>query len=449
MLYILILLIYSYIFISLKKIKGVAIIMKKVNKLISVCIALTMVTVMFVGCSKGNDTENKDTEAKVVATINGEHNVNLGEVNLRLRQIEAQYEGMFGPDVWDQQLEDNKTVVDIAKENALFSAKSANILALVAKEKGVEVSEEDAKNNEKSAEEFYKQYEEQFGKDKMAEDGITMDVVKKLLEQQTLTQSLFEQEMKDYEVNEEELKTLLDQSPEYKGYQENGYDYYAKQVRVRHILFRIIDDSYQPLPEDQVAAAKTKAEEVLAKAKAGEDFETLVKEYSEDPGSKDNGGEYTFSRATNFAPEFIEASFGMEPGDITELVKTQHGYHIIKLEEVIEPTEEEIQALKDKEQQIKDQAIEQLKYQEFDNKYKEWEKDYEVVENEDIVKSIEVRQSRNAVEEEKDSTDGDKSDETTTDDSSKDDTSKDDTSDDKTSEDDTAKDAEDTTTDNN
>lgn len=428
--------------------------MKKVNKLISVCLVLAMATVMFAGCSKGKATEDKDTETKVVATINGEHNINLGEVNLRLRQIEAQYEGMFGPDVWDQQVEEGKTVVDIAKENAIFSAKSSNILALVAKEKGVEISDEDAKNNEKSAEEFLKKYEEQFGKEKMAEDEITLDVVKKLLEQQTLTQALFEQEMKDYEANEEELNTLLDQSPEYKGYQENGYDYYAKQVRVRHILLKTLDDANQPLPDDKKAEVKAKAEEVLAKVKAGEDFEALVKEYSEDPGSKDKGGEYTFGRGSNFAPEFTEASFGMEPGDVTELVETSFGYHIIKLEEIIEPTEEDIQALKDQEQKIKDSAIEQLKYQAFDAKYKEWEKDYTVEENEEVVKAIEVRQSRNAVEEDS-TTDTDKSDETTTDDTSKDDattddTSKDDNSDDKTSEDNaTTDDAEDTTTDNN
>ncbi|WP_273327188.1 peptidylprolyl isomerase [Vallitalea guaymasensis] len=428
--------------------------MKKVNKLISVCLVLAMATVMFAGCSKGKATEDKDTETKVVATINGEHNINLGEVNLRLRQIEAQYEGMFGPDVWDQQVEEGKTVVDIAKENAIFSAKSSNILALVAKEKGVEISDEDAKNNEKSAEEFLKKYEEQFGKEKMAEDEITLDVVKKLLEQQTLTQALFEQEMKDYEANEEELNTLLDQSPEYKGYQENGYDYYAKQVRVRHILLKTLDDANQPLPDDKKAEVKAKAEEVLAKVKAGEDFEALVKEYSEDPGSKDKGGEYTFGRGSNFAPEFTEASFSMEPGDVTELVETSFGYHIIKLEEIIEPTEEDIQALKDQEQKIKDSAIEQLKYQAFDAKYKEWEKDYTVEENEEVVKAIEVRQSRNAVEEDS-TTDTDKSDETTTDDSSKDDattddTSKDDNSDDKTSEDNaTTDDAEDTTTDNN
>ncbi|WP_113673140.1 peptidylprolyl isomerase [Vallitalea guaymasensis] len=428
--------------------------MKKVNKLISVCLVLAMATVMFAGCSKGKATEDKDTETKVVATINGEHNINLGEVNLYLRQLEYQYEMSYGLDIWDQQVEDGKTVVDMAIESALTSVKKGNIIALVAKEKGIELSEENIKDIEKTADEFIKQYEEQYGKDGLEKDNITLDTVKKVLEQNYLYNALLEQELKDYEVNEEELKALLDQSPEYKGLQENGYDYYAKDVRVRHILLKTVDDANQPLPEDKKAEVKTKAEEVLAKVKAGEDFEALVKEYSEDPGSKDKGGEYTFNKGSNFAPEFTEASFSMEPGDVSELVETSFGYHIIKLEEIIEPTEERIQLLKDGEQKIKDEGIKYLKVQELENRLKEWEKDYTVEENEEVVKAIEVRQSRNAVEEDS-TTDTDKSDETTTDDSSKDDattddTSKDDNSDDKTSEENaTTDDAEDTTTDNN
>ncbi|MCT4687734.1 peptidylprolyl isomerase [Vallitalea sp.] len=415
--------------------------MKKVNKLISVCLVLAMATVMFAGCSKGKDKDtDKDQETKVVATINDEHNINLGEVNLQLRQLELQYEMTYGPNVWDQQLEDGKTVVDMAIENVLASVKTGNIVALVAKEKGIKVSDEDIKKNEKTADEFVKQYEEQHGKDSLAKDDITLDIINKILEQSSLYNALFEQELKDYEVDEEELNTLLDQSPNYKGYQENGYDYYAKDVRVRHILLKTMDEANQPLPEDKKAEVKAKAEEVLAKAKAGEDFESLVKEYSEDPGSKDKGGEYTFNKGSNYAPEFTEASFSMEPGDISELVETTFGYHIIKLEEVIEPTEERIQSLKDNEQQIKDDAIKYLKMQEFDKRYKEWEKDYTVEENKEVVKTIEVRQSRNAVEEENESTTDTESDETTTDD----------TSDDKTSEDnEITDDVEETTTDNN
>jgi peptidyl-prolyl cis-trans isomerase C len=113
-----------------------------------------------------------------------------------------------------------------------------------------------------------------------------------------------------------------------------------EEVRVRHILI----STQPPQPTSPDAAkkgeqpkapskeeARKKAEEVLAKARKGEDFAALVKQYSDDPGSKDKGGEYTFSHGQMVA-EFEQAAFNLKPGEIS-LVETQFGFHIIKLEE--------------------------------------------------------------------------------------------------------------------
>jgi PPIC-type PPIASE domain len=119
-------------------------------------------------------------------------------------------------------------------------------------------------------------------------------------------------------------------------YKDHQADF--EEVRARHILI-----STQPPPPDpekkgeQPKAltkdeARKKAEEVLAKARKGEDFAALAKQYSDDPGSKDKGGEYTFGHG-QFVPEFEKAAFSMKPGEISDLVETQFGYHIIKLEE--------------------------------------------------------------------------------------------------------------------
>jgi parvulin-like peptidyl-prolyl isomerase len=78
------------------------------------------------------------------------------------------------------------------------------------------------------------------------------------------------------------------------------------------------------------AEKKKLAEGLLKRAKAGEDFAKLAQEYSDDPGSKDRGGEYTFPRG-QMVPEFEAAAFGMETNQISDLVTTQFGYHIIKL----------------------------------------------------------------------------------------------------------------------
>ena len=81
------------------------------------------------------------------------------------------------------------------------------------------------------------------------------------------------------------------------------------------------------------AAAKTKADQVIERLNKGEDFAALAKELSEDPGSKDNGGVYENVTEGQFVPEFDKAMFqDLQPGETTKTpVKTQFGYHIIKL----------------------------------------------------------------------------------------------------------------------
>ena len=76
------------------------------------------------------------------------------------------------------------------------------------------------------------------------------------------------------------------------------------------------------------------AEDLLKRARAGEDFAKLAKEYSEDPGSKDNGGEYTFPRG-KMVPEFESAAFSLKTNQVSDIVTSQYGYHIIKLLEKI------------------------------------------------------------------------------------------------------------------
>lgn len=91
-----------------------------------------------------------------------------------------------------------------------------------------------------------------------------------------------------------------------------------------HILFRT--DGGQ-----DEAAQKTKAEGVLAKAKAGEDFAKLAAQYSEEPGAAERGGDLSWFGKGRMVKEFEDAVFGARPGEIKGLVKSQFGWHIIKI----------------------------------------------------------------------------------------------------------------------
>lgn len=84
---------------------------------------------------------------------------------------------------------------------------------------------------------------------------------------------------------------------------------------------------------DNAPQQRAKAEEILQRAKSGEDFAQLAKEFSEDPGSKDKGGLYEGVTQGAFVPEFENAALALEPGQIAPgLVESKFGYHIIKLE---------------------------------------------------------------------------------------------------------------------
>ena len=114
-------------------------------------------------------------------------------------------------------------------------------------------------------------------------------------------------------------------------YYENHRDDFnvEKRVNARHILIKVPPGA----DEATVQAAKKRADEIYRKAKAGEDFAELAKTYSEGP-SKDQGGELgSFTRSQMVKP-FADKAFSMAPGEISEPILTQFGWHIIKVEGV-------------------------------------------------------------------------------------------------------------------
>ena len=119
------------------------------------------------------------------------------------------------------------------------------------------------------------------------------------------------------------------------------------------------------------AAAKNRADSVIAKLNAGASFEELVLEYSDDPGSKDKGGDLGYFERRMMVKEFDEAAFKMEVGQISGLVQTNFGYHIIKLTDKMDtqPYETEDQSLKDIFNKQRYQHERELLIESFKKKY--------------------------------------------------------------------------------
>ena len=103
-------------------------------------------------------------------------------------------------------------------------------------------------------------------------------------------------------------------------------------VRIRHILI----SPTGPGP-DADAAARRKAEDVLNRVRTGEDFARLAAEFSDDPATRDNGGDVGVFRHGQMREGFERAAFAMRPGDITGPVRTEVGYHILECLEYLPP----------------------------------------------------------------------------------------------------------------
>ena len=96
-----------------------------------------------------------------------------------------------------------------------------------------------------------------------------------------------------------------------------------EQVRASHILLNTAG-------KDE-AAVRKQAEDILQQVKAGADFAELAKKYSEDEGSKPNGGDLDYFSRGRMVPEFEAAAFALEVGQVSDIVKSQFGFHIIKV----------------------------------------------------------------------------------------------------------------------
>lgn len=133
-----------------------------------------------------------------------------------------------------------------------------------------------------------------------------------------------------------ELKPTVTEDEAKKYYEDNTARFEEpEKVRAAHILLSTRDPATNAeLPEDKKAAKRKQIDDLLKRARAGEDFGKMAREFSDDPGSKEKGGEYTFPRG-QMMPEFEAAAFALNTNQVSDIVTTPYGFHIIKLYEKI------------------------------------------------------------------------------------------------------------------
>ncbi|MBD3308724.1 peptidylprolyl isomerase [candidate division KSB3 bacterium] len=262
--------------------------------------ALTLVvwTMVLIGLGLPAYVAAQDQE--VIATVNGEE-IYQSEIDFIMEtfvmpQVQAQNPNQELPEAQKQQVEQN--IINQLVTQKVLLQKAAE-LGITADEAQVDQRMEAIKAQQT--------------------DDIPEDQLRELIANEMVIQNLIQQEVIDnLTISDEEAQQYYDEQPE----QFNE----PEQVQASHILIKVAPDATQ----EEKDTAKEKIDEVLAKAQEGEDFGELAKEYSEGPSGAQGGDLGFFPRGSMVQP-FEDVAFSLDIGEISDVVLTQFGYHIIKV----------------------------------------------------------------------------------------------------------------------
>lgn len=254
------------------------------------------------GILQKDTTEGKVIDGKeVIAVVNGE-NILKSDFDSQVSQVKSALEANgqnFSTDEGKKNLQEMKQkVLDsmIKDVLSLQQAKKENV-TLEPNQLEEAISQLEAYHGGKDALDNY-----------LKQQGMDRKSFEKLLQDQLIINNLEEKLTADVKVTDEEVKKYFDSN-------QDMFKLPSPEIRASHIL----------------VATEAEANKLLDEIKAGKDFAELAKQYSTDKASKDNGGDLGYFGKGTMDPEFEKAAFALKQGEVSQPVKTQFGYHIIKV----------------------------------------------------------------------------------------------------------------------
>jgi len=261
------------------------------------------------------DNQPLQDPGAMVASVNGV-SINAGEVALTVKGLLAQY-GAGMPEEQLQALEPK------LREQAVENLISKRLLIQEADKLNIQPTDQDIETEIANVSTQFPSPE--VFQEQLAAMGVSQEQLRKDVQEHLKVKGVFEQATASLQpVTEEEINSF---------YAEKKDTFkVAEQVRASHILFKIEQDA----SEETRALKRKELEDVRERILGGADFAELATEYSDCP-SKQRGGDLGLFERGRMLKEFEDAAFAMAPGDISDVVETQFGYHVIKVTEHNEP----------------------------------------------------------------------------------------------------------------
>jgi peptidyl-prolyl cis-trans isomerase C len=297
------------------------------NRLLVVSVLIAAVALM-AGCSREGSGQAETSGAgggrvamgsaeggKMAVKVNGQ-TITEAQVAEEEGRLTMAMGGRMDP----QQLESMKPMI---REQAVNNLINRELLSEAVKKEGIKVSSDEVDKRISDLEAAAGGA--QGFDDRLAMMGVTRDDLRQEIELGVGIEKLMEQKSEGMsEPTEADMRNFYDENP----------DQFTRpeQVKARHILFMVDADA----SDADKAAKRKEAEEALAELKAGADFATMAQERSDCP-SASKGGDLGYFGRGSMVPQFEDAAFALRPGQMSGIVETRFGYHIIKVEDKTEP----------------------------------------------------------------------------------------------------------------
>lgn len=334
--------------------------MKRLKKIIAT-VAVCSMAISAIGCNMIEKTPEA-IQKTVLAEI-GSEKITKADMDEQMKQLNEQLKQMYGED-----FENNSQIKEQLKQQRLqyLNAMVNEKIMLQEAEKNEDLRQSD-EETQKEVEDMISQYKSQYSNEDdfnklLSDNGFTEDSFKEYQTEQSKIRYVYQKITADATVSDEDIENYYNENKETNFTEGAG-------ATVAHIL---VDD-------------EETAKDIKAQLDAGADFATLAKEKSKDTGTAQNGGSLGFVpyNSTQFVQEFMDGFKDLKEGEVSEPVKSQYGYHIIKATDLKEANVTPLDEVKD---QIKMQLEQKKQSDAFTSKIEEWKKDLNVKVYEDRIK---------------------------------------------------------------